>query len=396
MPDRLFPNHKHPCWQFTADSMPIIRNLIYGFAVLILVSGCKPKEQIQTYYFESSKSDQQEDLIQTPEASGTISPANNIADRGEPTHRMLAAVLKTDQKAWFIKAVAGIDQIGQAEEKLIAFLEDIDLKSGQPTWELPEGWTTGPEKTMRLATLFLPLDDSNVEDTIQIEISIIGLPITGEWQEQILSNINRWRGQLGREPITIGLLSEMTKPMTVSEGSVLFDAIGWFDDAGMSNAPFAQMKPPLEAKPKPSNPMTGSVPVGRGELKETPPSDWKVLPGSAMRKASYTTANESTVTAFVFPATAPAMADPLANINRWRGEIGLEPTTAEQLVKETKSITLGGENSVYIELMGEKESTLAAMSVLGDQVWFFKLRGTKEAVETDRESFKKWLSTVQF
>ena len=373
-----------------------IKPTLFGcLAILVCFCGCQKQEQIETYFVESSKPvSQPEDSIEQPKTPPLATPA---ADRGEPTHRMVAAVIRSDDQAWFVKAVASVKQIKQAEDKLLPFLESITLESDKPKWELPEGWTTGPEKSMRLATLFIPLDDSDREDDKKIEISVIGLPLTGDWQAQILSNINRWRGQLGREPISPGLLSEMTKPMTVSEGSVLFDATGWFNDGGMSSAPFARKAtPPTTPAPPASNPMAGSVPVGEGELKETPPEDWKVLAGSSMRKASYTTGGGATVTAFVFPTTAPMMADPLMNINRWRGEIGLSPTTADELVKETQTMTLSSVESVYIELLGEKESTLAAMSVRGEQAWFFKLRGPNEAVEADREAFKKWLSTVQF
>lgn len=377
------------------DSMPIKLTLFGCLVTLVCFCGCQKQEQIETYYVESSKAvNQSNDSIEQASTPRVTAPA---ADRGEPTHRMVAAVIRSDEQAWFVKAVAEIEQIKQAEEKLLLFLKGITLESDEPKWELPKGWTIGPEKSMRLATLFIPLDDSDGEDDQKIEISVIGLPLTGDWEAQILSNINRWRGQLGRESISAGLLSEMTKPMAVSEGSILFDATGWFDDSGMSNAPFAsKTAPSTTTTPPTSNPMTGSVPVGQGELKETPPEDWKVLPGSAMRKASYTTGGGATVTAFVFPTTAPMMADPLMNINRWRGEIGLTPTTADELVKETQTITLSSVESVYIELLGEDESTLAAMSVRGEQAWFFKLRGPNEAVKADREAFKKWLSTVQF
>ena len=377
------------------DSMPIKYTFLSCLVALAFSCGCQKQEQIQTYYVESAEPANQsaEPVMQVP----TPPAVPPTADRGEPTHRMVAAVIRCDQQAWFVKAVAEIEQIKQVEKELLAFLESITLDANEPKWDLPEGWSTGPEKPMRLATLLIPQDESNKQDGKKVEISVIGLPLTGDWQAQILSNINRWRGQLGREPITAGLLSEMAKPMSVSDGSVLFDATGWFSDGGMSGAPFAKMAPsPSKPAPQAPNSMTGSVPVGKGELKETPPKDWKVLAGSSMRKASYTSGNGATVTAFVFPTTAPMMADPLTNINRWRGEVGLPPTTADDLVKETQSITLSGIDSVYIELLGEKESTLAAMSVRDDQAWFFKLRGPNDAVEADREAFKQWLSTVQF
>lgn len=113
-----------------------------------------------------------------------------------------------------------------------------------------------------------------------------------------------------------------------------------------------------------------------------------------MRKASLSTASGAEVTAFVFGAHGE-MADPLSNVNRWRGEIALEPTTREELAETQQETTFAWGDAHWFELEGETETTLAAMAVRGDEVWFFKLRGPKAAVEADREAFREWLDSVE-
>ena len=111
-----------------------------------------------------------------------------------------------------------------------------------------------------------------------------------------------------------------------------------------------------------------------------------------MRKASFSTEQGAEITAFVFGAN-PEMSDPLGNINRWRREIGLSEITAEEL--DVEEIDIHGSEATYVKLVGDLETTLAAMVVRGRGVWFFKLRGPGKAVEADTEAFRAWLDTIE-
>lgn len=344
-------------------------------ATLAFVAGCGGDDQIKTY------------TIAPPESGEAVSlPTEPEAPKGEPTDRMIAAIVDGGSRAWFFKAVGPTDQLEAASEAITAFFTRVQLESDKPTWELPEGWSEKQGGAMRLATLVAPVGEG------QLEISVIGLPKAGSWEAQVLDNVNRWRRQLGLAAIDGSELKSETKPIdSVSAGSVVVDMTGWFDGgsmppfAGGGAAPFAgRSAPPAAPAPPRSN-----------ELEDEAPEGWVAEPGSALRKASYKTAAGSVVTAFAFPATAPAMSDPLANVNRWRGEIGLDPITREEMIEQTKPITLLGEKAVYFELQGAEESTLAAMIKQGQRVWFFKLRGPNDAVATDGDAFRAWLDTLR-
>lgn len=379
--------------------------LVVLLGLVTVVVGCRPEDEIKSYEITSNAP-----VSSAPQGHATSSPpATNVAPpakvapvkRGKPTDRMIAAMVKTDDQAWFLKLVGPTDKVDAAEESLDAFFAQLKIESGRPAWELPEGWTEGPERTMRLATLLIPASEGDADKPL--EVSVISLPLVGEWSSQVLDNVNRWRKQLGRDPLTASLLEEMTIPLAIAEGSIRFDSTGWMDDGGMSSggrppfagrAPFAN-QPPVAATPPATQSMANTpVPVGSGELKHTPPEGWADLPGSAMRKASLSTPDGATITAFVFPATAPAMADPLANVNRWRGEVGLAPTTAEKLAESSEKIQLAGSEGTYVELVGPTETTLAAMLPQGSQVWFFKLRGPNVAADAQRDAFKQWLASI--
>ncbi len=88
-----------------------------------------------------------------------------------------------------------------------------------PEWELPPGWRREPStSTMRFATLRAG----------DVEFSVIPLPFPdGEEQQYLLSNINRWRGQL-QMPVLDQLAGE-TEAIDLPDGSTatLVDLEGW-------------------------------------------------------------------------------------------------------------------------------------------------------------------------
>ena len=99
------------------------------------------------------------------------------------------------------------------------------------------------------------------------------------------------------------------------------------------------------------------------------------------------------------------MADPLANVNRWRGEVGLPQVTADELAKVTEPIEIDGQQATLVDAVPDaskhRESkadrgTLAAMLNTGDTIWFFKMTGDRDLVAAERDQFKAFLKSVRF
>jgi hypothetical protein len=128
-------------------------------------------------------------------------------------------------------------------------------------------------------------------------------------------------------------------------------------------------------------------------LKSTTPDGWTKEPADPIRKVSLRTPGGAVLSGFSFPLTG-VMGDPLQNVNRWRGEIGLDPITAEELKTQSEAIRLLDGEGSYFEMVGATESTHAAMLAGDGQVWFFKLRGPGEEVAKQRDAFKEWLGSL--
>jgi hypothetical protein len=129
-----------------------------------------------------------------------------------------------------------------------------------------------------------------------------------------------------------------------------------------------------------------------------------------MRKLAFHIADgesKAEFTAIDFPASAgPMMSDPVANVNRWRGEVGLAPITADQLKTTTETIPVDGPNgklgaTLVVAIPDETQpkadrATLAAMVNTGEQIWFFKLTGDRNLVAAERDNFESFLKSVRF
>jgi hypothetical protein len=89
----------------------------------------------------------------------------------------------------------------------------------------------------------------------------------------------------------------------------------------------------------------------------------------------------------------------LANVNRWRGQIGLPPIDEAARAQMRKEVlSKAGAVSLY-EFAGEgavKQRMIAGLLFVGGQSWFVKLVGDDEPVVASRADFTKLLETLHF
>ena len=118
-----------------------------------------------------------------------------------PPTRMLAAMIPVEGGAWFFKAMGRHSSITAQAEAFWDFLETVrfDERSGEPAWDLPEGWRERPPRLgeMRYSTLIMPGDFP-----VEIAVSSFDRPPSLDEQEFALANINRWRRQLSAAEVT--------------------------------------------------------------------------------------------------------------------------------------------------------------------------------------------------
>ena len=108
---------------------------------------------------------------------------------------MLAAVLPDGDRAWFFKVTGPIAEIDSRADEIGEFFASVRLAPGKPhpDWQLARRLAGAARLGMRAATLLIPAGAK------PLELSVTVLPWAGG-PEAMLSNVNRWRGQMQLAP----------------------------------------------------------------------------------------------------------------------------------------------------------------------------------------------------
>jgi hypothetical protein len=139
--------------------------------------------------------------------------------------------------------------------------------------------------------------------------------------------------------------------------------------------------------------MTAQAPAGTGFTCELP-SGWIEVPGSGMRKVSYTLEG----TSIDFYLISLAMGDVSSNVNRWRGQVGLAPASAEEVASDVLAFKVASHDVSYIEIYNEEggKGIIAAIIDLSPQYWYFTAKGSVAELKTKASEIRTFLESIQF
>ena len=149
--------------------------------------------------------------------------------------------------------------------------------------------------------------------------------------------------------------------------------------------------------------MAGDIPIpdnsGLPKMTFTLPTGWKEKPASQLRVASFEVAeNGKTADVSVIPLSGTAGGD-AANVNRWRGQVGLQPLPEEELGKLAEKIQVAGQVADLYDLASGSEDSPRILALIlhqGDTAWFFKMAGDADLVAKQKEAFIAFLKSLAF
>lgn len=307
-------------------------------------------------------------------------------------------------------------------------------------WTVPAGWEEKPASGMRVASYAVKRPDGRSAD---ISVVAMGGGAGGE-----LENVNRWRDQIGLEPATeadlAGLRSivpagnrqvvvyELDGKKAVLEGkyaartlaailpagemTVFFKMTGenalvaeqkpqflaWLksvDTGGGESAPEASAAPSSASAPASSSTAAASAPSASADGLPAwqVPTGWKAAGPKPMRLASFDIPDAAGTGDVSISKLNGDGGGLLANVNRWRGQVGLPALEASALAANSKSVpTAGGEPATWVELVGTDKTILGAIVARGDVSWFFKLTAPSAVATRHREAFEQFVRSVRF
>lgn len=133
------------------------------------------------------------------------------------------------------------------------------------------------------------------------------------------------------------------------------------------------------------------------EISWTVPGNWQEQPASSMRVGSFLIKGKTAQQAdfSVVPLSGNAGGD-LANINRWRGQIGLEPISDQDLARQSQTISPAGRKMLFVNFSNSGRRLMAAIYQRGDRSWFFKMTGEDAVVSAAKPAFLQFLQSLQF
>ncbi|MGH7137478.1 MAG: hypothetical protein ACREHD_17170, partial [Pirellulales bacterium] len=334
----------------------LILSAFVGFS--LLASGCRQQDEIRHYTVPK-----QSEIDRLAGDSGETSGSSKAGE----TQRMLAAIVLRPSQGWFFKLLGPQQAVDSHADAFNEFLKSVQFQDdATPGWSLPAGWIEQPGNQFRYATLEI--------GGTGLEVTVSTLPRgDGEESEYVLSNINRWRGQVGLDPIAPNELQRETKQVEIDgDTATLVDLVG-HGQGGSMTAQFASDRG-----------MSGAPPVASGGnsagLKYDVPGGWEEEAATGFRKASFRI-REGEESSDVSVSDLDASAgDLLPNVNRWRGQVGLEPTTERDVEQHVETIAVGTHEGQYIEMFGDAKATSGVIVKVGDRAWFIKLTGDKNLV----------------
>jgi hypothetical protein len=312
------------------------------------------------------------------------------------------------------------------------------------TWTTPAGWTEVPPSEMRVASFKVAGANGK-----QADVSIVPLPGMAGTDD---ANVNRWRGQVGLSAVSADDVQKSAENIVVGDQPAqLYDIAGknsasgdasrilaviqhrdgmaWFykmtgdtDLVGqqkpvlvefLKSLKFAAVQPSgspgeMPATLPPGHPAVGdmttpaaaSAPISYdGQPNWQVPAGWQEISGGQFLVAKFTLAGDGGATAAVNVSMSAGDGGGLAaNVNRWRGQLGLPPVsdilTSSLDVASGKAqlVEMGGTNAQT----GQPSQLIAAIVSQPDQTWFYKLMGDAKVVAGQRNAFKRFVQSAKY
>jgi len=128
------------------------------------------------------------------------------------------------------------------------------------------------------------------------------------------------------------------------------------------------------------------------------PKTWIATAPNPMRKGSWsitqTDGSKAEIAVTVFPGD---VGGDTANVNRWRGQLGLEKVSDEKIKSDQSPINVGNLTGRVYQLASAdgKKFTAAVILPKNNATWFFKLTGDTAVVSSEKESFLRMVSLTQ-
>jgi hypothetical protein len=137
-----------------------------------------------------------------------------------------------------------------------------------------------------------------------------------------------------------------------------------------------------------------------GKPQWTVPAGWQEAPPTQMILARFQVSaddGKAEITVSSFPGDVGGLA---ANVNRWRGQIGLAPVEASEVDKLVTPLDVPGGKAMLVDMTGQKDNRkirlVGAVVPRAGQTWFYKLLGDEAVAGREKEALALFVRSVRY
>ncbi|HUR47746.1 MAG TPA: hypothetical protein VMZ27_17815, partial [Candidatus Saccharimonadales bacterium] len=261
--------------------------------------------------------------------------------------------------SWFFKLAGDPSLVDQQKPAFVEFLKSIAIRDAKPrpevTWKLPAGWKEAAPTKMSLANFSMG-DGTGKEG----EVSIVQL---GHMEGKDAEVINIFRAKFGQPQLTEQELRKQIEVVSVGQDKGnLFELSREHQHAAGESS--------------------------EGQFHWTVPAQWKPASHNQMQVARFTVPQKGTGTGEVFVSVFDSESGgTLANVNRWRTQLGLTNTTEKALSEVVSPLDPALPGSILVDMTNSGKRLIGAIVPRKGSFWFYKLLGDAEAVSSEKLSF---------
>lgn len=290
------------------------------------------------------------------------------------------------------------------------------------SWTLPAGWKEAPAGQMSAASFAIKGEQGDASVTITPLPNLAG-------KEELV--VNMWRQQVGQEPLSGEDVQKALSEVEIAGGKgQLFeingtrdgkstriitamqhgqDGASWFyklsGDEAVVNAQkpaFLEFVKSVRFEKSPTGdsqqaaPQTASAPAApqapaaeaEPQFKWKIPDGWQQIQAGQMQVAKFAVPEQNGAKAEVAVSIFPSdTGGTLANVNRWRGQLGQPPVDEAGVGEFAKPLEGAPQGSLLVDLPGEPKRIVGAIVPREGRYWFYKMIGDTAAVNAAKDAF---------
>ncbi len=278
------------------------------------------------------------------------------------------------------------------------------------TYKVPLGWSEVAPNQVSVANFTITGADGKTANA-----SIAPLPPLGNRETEV---VNMWRQQMGLSEITSEEVGKLLTDVEVADSKgKMFELVGsasgsdsqqsiitvmqhspetsWFYKISGDTALVTKEKSNFldfiksvrfERSTASAGPVT-STPAGKTSRWKIP-ADWQEVAPGAMQVAKFQVPPQKDATAEVTVSVFPSdTGGNLANVNRWRGQLKLDPVDEAGLAKLAQPLDSQTLGAIVVDMENQGDRMIGAIVPRGGQWYFYKMRGGSPAVEAQKAAF---------